>query len=261
MSSEALLLADEGMHRVVALLRSDVDPELKVSEDWTVRDVATHLVTGLEFCRPMAAGEPSPLAEVADVAANNASMIAEALPEPDLRVIADRVEKAWAALREAVVSQPADAMVTWHAGERLPMSALVGMMIGESEVHGYDVARAAGIPWLISAETAAITLGCLAPALPLFLDTEAVGDFAGRFELRVRTRPERAYLAIADHELTVEAEPGGRVDCHISARGHELMLALYGRIGPITPALQGRMVAYGRRPWWGLRLPGFFRAP
>lgn len=260
--SEELLLADEGMHRLVALLRTDIDPDLHVSEDWTVRDVALHLVTGLEFYQGMAAGAPSPLAEVTDVAGKNASLLAEAArDDEDLRGLAGEVEMAWASMREILCAQPSDTMFTWHAAERLPISAMVGMMIGEAEVHGYDVARAARIPWLITAETAAVALECLAPVLPLFLDAAAAGDFRGRFEVRIRTRPERLYLLLEDGKLTVESEPGGRVDCHISARGHELMLALYGRVGPVAPTLRGRMVAYGRRPWWGLRLPGYFRSP
>lgn len=260
MSREALLLADEGMHRLVGLFRSDIDPELKVSADWTVRDVATHLATGLEFYQSMAAGRPSPLAEVTEVAAKNASMIATA-EKLGLRPLADRVEAEWSRFREIVISRPPDATITWHAGEQLPITTLVAMMIGEAEVHGYDVAHAARIPWLISAESAAVVLDRLEPALPLFLDPEATGDFAGRFELRVRTRPEHLYLVIGDGRLAVEREPQGRVDCRISARGHELMLVLYGRLGPYAPALKGRMFAYGRRPWWGLRLPRCFRAP
>ena len=39
------------------------------------------------------------------------------------------------------------------------------------------------------------------------------------------------------------------------------LLIAFGVFGPVGPALSGRMFAYGRRPWWGLRLPGYFRAP
>jgi hypothetical protein len=55
----------------------------------------------------------------------------------------------------------------------------------------------------------------------------------------------RVVLAIADGVLEVQ-EPGAeRVDWVLSA----------------DPALTGRILARGRRPWLGFKLPGLFRSP
>jgi hypothetical protein len=36
---------------------------------------------------------------------------------------------------------------------------------------------------------------------------------------------------------------------------------MYGRSGLGAPLAAGKIVAWGRRPWLGVRLPGYFRAP
>lgn len=260
MTDPTMLLADDGMRRQVAMFRRDIDPDRAVSDAWTVRDVAAHMVNGLDLYAGYASGEPSALASVTDVAAMNAAMLGSSGTQ-ELGALADQIESGWSRFREAVAAQAPGAQVSWHGGAQVPVSALAGMLIGEAEVHGYDVAHAVGLPWVISADSTAQALQSLKPLLPLFLDPEAAGDFRGRFEMRIRTRPERLYLVIADGILTVEDEPGGRVDCRIAGRGHEMMLVLYGRLGPLRPALTGSMVAYGRRPWWGLKMPSYFRTP
>jgi hypothetical protein len=39
------------------------------------------------------------------------------------------------------------------------------------------------------------------------------------------------------------------------------LLVLYGRSGPLKPALTGRILAWGRRPWLAFTLPTLFRKP
>ena len=84
-----------------------------------------------------------------------------------------------------------------------------------------------------------------------------------RVEIRHRDRnAPRATLSFADGVLTVRPEPATEpVDCHICADPAVHLLLSYGRIGPVRPALTGRIVAWGRRPRLALVLPRLFRAP
>ena len=102
----------------------------------------------------------------------------------------------------------------------------------------------------------------LAPIFPHYLDEEAARGFRGRFEIRLRGQPEtRVVLAIADGVLEAR-EPGAeRVDCVISADPASFLLVNYGRKRPLGPALTGKIVAWGRKPWLGFKLPQLFRSP
>jgi hypothetical protein len=69
-------------------------------------------------------------------------------------------------------------------------------------------------------------------------------------------------LVIADGRLTVESQVDGQpADCHISADPWAFIQVLYSRTGPIRPALTGRILAWGRRPWLAFALPSLFRNP
>jgi hypothetical protein len=52
-----------------------------------------------------------------------------------------------------------------------------------------------------------------------------------------------------------------RADCYLSADPWAFLLVLYGRSGPLKPALAGRILAWGHRPWLAFTLPARFRKP
>ena len=54
---------------------------------------------------------------------------------------------------------------------------------------------------------------------------------------------------------------GESVDCHVSADPVALLLVAYGRRSQWVPILTGRLVAWGRKPWLGVRLVRYLVAP
>jgi hypothetical protein len=68
-------------------------------------------------------------------------------------------------------------------------------------------------------------------------------------------------LHFDDGDLTVEPEPSGRVDCHLSADPVAFMLVGWGRIGQGPAILKGQLLAWGRKPWLGLKLRSLLRNP
>jgi hypothetical protein len=55
--------------------------------------------------------------------------------------------------------------------------------------------------------------------------------------------------------------PDGAVDRHVSADPVALLLVAYGRQTQWIPAVTGKLVAWGRKPWLGLRLVSYLVAP
>src|SRR5262249_16899709 len=60
----------------------------------------------------------------------------------------------------AILSATADAtparLATWLGGSRVPMAGLLSHMVNELLIHGRDIARAAGVPWRIADDQAAL---------------------------------------------------------------------------------------------------------
>src|SRR5205085_2011411 len=65
--------------------------------------------------------------------------------------------------------------------------------------------------------------------------------------------------AFTDGVLTVGPPDRGRADVHISSEPVTALLNAYGRIGPWRPALTGKVLVWGRRPWLAPGFPRLFR--
>lgn len=258
---EALAGTRVAMRRLCVVLRSVTAPNAPAVGTWTVRDVAAHLASGISLSAATARGEGSLIARLADIPDFNASGVV-AFPDRDCRVLADRIEAALDAFVAAVAHRPGDLEVAWHAGVRLPLSSLCAVLLGEALIHGYDVARACNAPWPIDAAHARVVFKGLLPVLPFFVDSAAAAGVHATFDIRLRGGEDaRVRFAFARGALQISAPHHGPVDCHISADPTAFVLVLYRRLGPLPPALTGKIVAWGRKPWLALRLMRLFLRP
>jgi hypothetical protein len=140
---------------------------------------------------------------------------------------------------------------------------VLAVSCGEYLVHGYDIAHAAGARWPVPAGWArTVFLGAL-PVTPHYLLPERARGRPARFDIRLRgERGARAVFTVADGALTIGPPAAGqRADCYLSADPWAFLLVQYGRTGPLTPGLTGRIIAWGRRPWLAVTLPAMFRKP
>ena len=247
--------------RFTALLVTCADPDKVAVGAWSVRDVAAHVAGFWPAYLPILRGEGSPLARLEDQASLNATTLAT-VDERDLTKLAARIDTLLDETLATARAIPYDTVLPWHGGLLLPFSTVLAALAGEPLVHGYDIARATGRRWKIpSGEARAISMGLL-PVLPHYVEPAKAADFRARFEVRLRgAREARAVLSFEDGCLTVEQPNGVRADCYLSADPAAFLLVSYGRIKPWGPALTGKIMAWGRKPYLGFRLPGLLRNP
>jgi uncharacterized protein (TIGR03083 family) len=239
----------------------DADQPIPDSE-WTVGDVAVHVALGSEAYVGYASGATEAWVDVSDIAggslARSSAARLAAEPARDLPVSAARARAAVAAIVEAAEGRSAEEPVVWN-GMPMTLGAMLGIGLGEYLLHGRDVAKALGRPWTITPDDARLLLAAALPMLPLLVDPAATAGVRARYDLRVRGGT-RIGLVIRDGQLSVDAGDG-RVDCHVSADPVALVLVSYGRQSQWVPALTGKLLAWGRKPWLGLRLTHYLVAP
>ena len=239
---------------LVALVRSVPDANSASVGTWTAGDVAAHLSHVFRADTDALAGGPVPEAVVtkAGIAEATAKLLAQD-GERDPAVLADRIGTL-ASEFDGVASRSHAATVDWLQGTRLPPSAVACHLLTECLVHGHDIATAAGRPWPIRRQHALLAIDDFAlpllAALPptAWVDQEKAGSFRARIELRVRGG-RRTLMVVDDGSLTLDAGCARDADVHISCDPAALMLVFIGRQGIWKPLLEGKLAAWGRRPW------------
>jgi hypothetical protein len=138
---------------------------------------------------------------------------------------------------------------------------LTALALSELTVHGHDIATGTGQRWPISAEDAKLIVGTVCPEMsPLTVRPEAARGAPVAYEVRLRGNGPRYVIRVADGTAEVQAA-GGPVDCVISADPVTFLLVAYGRMPLGRALLRGGMLAWGRRPWLGLRFKDLFFNP
>ncbi len=239
--------------------------------DWTVAETAAHVSVVLAGFSAAIAGEAqaqSPEQYLdADfptrLAAVNGATIAM-VDHIDAARLAEMITAgAQRFLELAATAHPEmNCETPWYGpGRTRTVDCLTALALGELTVHGHDIATGTGRRWPISAEHAKLIVGTVCPEMsPLVVRPEAGRDTPMTYEVRLRGNGPRYVIRVADGTAEVRAV-GGPVDCVISADPVTYMLVCYGRMPPGRALLRGGMLAWGRRPWLGLRFKGLFFNP
>lgn len=151
----------------------------------------------------------------------------------------------------------------WYgAGVALTLAAATGLVLGETLVHGLDIARGARLPWPIGAEEARLVIGQAMPTMmPLALDTERARDVAIAFDLAIRGGPRLAVVIAGGTATVTRDAPARAYDCRISAAPAAFLLVAFRRTPLWRPIARGRISATGRKPWLAPRLGRLVASP
>jgi Mycothiol maleylpyruvate isomerase N-terminal domain len=237
---------------VAELLGQVKNPGAPAIGIWSVAETAAHLSHSSPSFLDAARGTAVELEDLSDNAASSVRDVA-ADPERDLGVLAARIEQGERSLATYARSVQGDPTVTPFQWVEVPLSAMLGIELAELLVHGHDIAHASQLPWPIDPYDAEIALRGVVAMVPHMVDARRAARLNMSCEIRVRSG-FRAVVTVDDgHARTVFS---GRpdVDCRLSVEPAAFLLLSYNRVGRLRPALTGKVVPWGRRPWLVLRL-------
>ena len=252
-------LADSA-RRTADLIRSIPDTSIRIPRsDWTVGEGAAHLVVVMGWFSDWAGGGRSLTENLDELGSVNARAIAD-VPERDGVELADRLLANVQHFLDTSASLPADYKIAWHEGYPVSLGALVWIGVGEMVIHGYDIARAAKKRWPINRQIACQIMQGAGEAWPLFVHRKNVKGVTASYEISMRGGPKQVFRFV-DGRLTVEPPSSAPVDCRISADPVAFLLVGYGRVSQWPQIAQGKMVAWGRKPWLGVKFRSLLRKP
>jgi Mycothiol maleylpyruvate isomerase N-terminal domain len=257
--------------RTAKLLDSIPDGDLPVTgSQWTVGEVGAHLVVALGAFTQAAAGSfdaMSPYIPDTEVFGDRLSAVTagtlQLVPERDPGALAELVLDAARTFLATTAGRSPDHTIRtpWYGSQAsLSLGAATCLLVGEQILHGYDVASTVRQCWPINATDAALMLRAVAAMLPLAVNPETARGFTASYEVRARGVP-RFVVRFRDGVATVKPAGGQAVDCRLSADPVDLMLVAYGRISQWGPIARGRLRAWGRKPWLGLKFTSLFFNP
>jgi hypothetical protein len=254
----------ESAARVTGLIRSAGRTGAPAVGQWDLTDVAVHMSHGIDVVLATARGGGSVLGDISGLSSMTRSLVVGETTR-DLAQVADRIDASVAELLAFTgVGTDLHELRPWLvSGVELPVSALVCHALNELTVHGRDIARAEGRAWPVNGAHCAMVLdGFLFPVLGglggSMLDHEAADEVRARIAIHVRGG-RGAVMDIRDGNLSVESLPGGRVDCHLSVDPTAFLLLAWGRIGQWPAIARGKLLAWGRKPWVGIKLKSWVR--
>lgn len=251
------------------LLRSAPNPGLPVPGlEWTMRETALHLVGALAAFTATAAGSATVVPRTGGgrtkqrVAELNAMTVGED-PNATSEELAARIEQGVSAFVDATVDRPGgDRLATpWYRDDHsLELDSATCLLLAEQLVHGYDLARAARQPWPIQPAQARLAVHGAVAMMPLFVNPQTTAHLRASYDVAIRGGPR--FAVMIDHGAArTAAAPSGRTDCHVSAEPVAFLLLCFGRKSQWGLIARGRMFAWGRKPWLGLRLKNLFLDP
>ncbi len=253
--------------QVAELLRSVPDPEVMALGEWNVAQLATHLSQAFDLVPSLARRDRgSPLRALDELGGLTIGLV-DGEAERDLGVLAGRIESRSKDFLDASGAGSGDDPCPWIvAGTALPLRVLTCHLLNEAVVHGYDIAKAAGRPWVIDPAHAALILeGFIVQVMQVvgprdLVVQEAAAGRRCRYDIRLRGGG-RFGLLFDDGALTVEPPSDREVDCHLSADPAAFLLVGWGRINQWRAIPKGQLLAWGRRPWMALRLRSMLASP
>ena len=240
--------------RYEVLLGQVKDPNLPAVGEWNVGVTAMHTAASGAYFLSVARGDAEPMAIDSDHSVYYAHDLRWDLPELVARFKAGEED-----LIEYGRGLDSDPEVEFFKGIKAPASTVFALELSEVLVHGFDIARASGLEWIIPGDEAALALSGFFPLLTQVVNPDAAADLRARYEIRIRNGAN-VILDFDNGRLTLEDPSGVPVDCRLSFEPVTFLLLTFNRIQPFRALLQGKMSAGGRRFWLAGKFPSLFKS-
>ena len=221
--------------------------------DWTVGEVAAHLVSLTQRYEPFVQNQSRPSFE--SMPALNAEELAP-LTVRTLGELADDLERGTEALLALCPSGAAPAQFFDMESD---CASAIALHVEELLVHGVDIGRATGAAWPVSRRDALVALAGAFQVLPKFVDPDATRERRVVFEVRLRGGPTIG-VTFDDGAATVSEGSVALADCRISADPVAFLLVAMGRSSQWRALAAGKVLAFGRKPWLGLKFMDYLIA-
>ncbi|QIS13381.1 maleylpyruvate isomerase family mycothiol-dependent enzyme [Nocardia arthritidis] len=232
----------------LAAAAPDQNRSVAATPGWSIGDVLGHVAMEPSRYRELALGRGEWPARAAELPAFNAEQI-RTLPTRDPEKLAARLIADTDDFLETVAAGGPDLTMMFDGDQRIRADRARGTLLAEFIVHGHDIAATLGRPWSIDPAHVPIVMDGLTQVIPGWVDPARSGGHTASYELRLRGL-NRYFFRFTAGQVTI-GEPGP-VDVHISAEPVTLLLLNYGRLAPWKPALTGKVLAWGRKPWLAL---------
>ena len=199
-------------------------------------------------------------ARVSDLPAFNAEQVRN-LPTRDPHALAEKLLADTEALL-ATVAEFGDTppMMNFDGDQRVRADRAIGTLLGEFIVHGRDIAGTVSADWPIDSSLVPFVFDGVNQILPGWLDSDKAAGHTAAYRVRLRGLDTTYTYAIADGHLTVNPADEVSAEVTISAEPKTWLLMSYGRINQWTPAVTGRIVVWGRKPWLAANFSKLFQA-
>jgi len=251
--------------RVTALLRSARMVHAPALGEWDLGDLGVHLSLSLDGVLAAARGSGPVLDDIWGLSGLSGVLV-KGEDTRDLGVIADRIDATVADLLTALPTTGGQQVRPWLVpGVELSQSALACEVLNELVVHGRDLAMAEGVAWPVDRDSAALVLdGFPFPVLGALgrsmVDQDAAAGVRACFDVRLRGGGG-AFLRFDAGDLWVTRTASAPVDCHLWVDPAAFLLVSWGRVDQWPAIARGQLLAWGRKPWLGLRLRSLLRNP
>jgi uncharacterized protein (TIGR03083 family) len=260
-TTEAIARATGAIRRFAKMLAAAPDGAAPVPGlTWSVAELGAHVLAGIRHFTLAAEERIRCWRDLRSGPAENARLMEELVPERDVKELAAELADAAAQIEIAWSKvDPAEA-IPWHGDVELPVATIADLLFGDVLVHTYDLSRATKEHFKISHDDAVHAFAGLVEVVPHFVNEQGAAGFRGIYEFALRGGPRYSF-AFDNGKLTVTEGKPKRADCRINADPPTLLLTSEGRIGQVAPALTGKIVAYGRKPWLAMKFDSLILAP
>ena len=237
----------------------DLSARVPDSPEWTARQAFAHVVT----VTPRYTAGARQTGRWVDAAPHLAAMNDEEIAATgslDVTALADRLRAELAELfAEVSTFGPQAPEFAFHGGATVAADTALGILLGEFEIHGRDIARALGHPWAIEPAHARLILDGIAAVMPGWVNPATAAGHTATYELRIRGGTTHLW-AFRDGQFSA-ADELRQPDVVLSADPVACLLVFYRRRSQWPELLRGQILAWGRRPWLALSFVNRFYQP